>query len=593
MSDFSTVLTEDQRLQLTPAVEFAVYKGPATIAPTTFPATGAPSSTSHQYMLTVPSLENCVDRCIIWESQFTITFASVGNLPVGEYLLDLSGLDSLAPFPLSNLVTQMNCQINSTQVNINMQDILPQLLSMISREELIKWNNMTPTYIDNYARYQDAFVAINSVVTGVDPTAPATSVIGSAYVPAVNNPLGNYGSGVHPEYVPRGSWVLDNVVNPVGAGAPSISSVTVTVREPLLISPLLFACEGVALQGINQFNFQINLDSTGKRVWRSSPLDAAGNARTAYTITNISFGQSSSKMYVNFLTPSPYQLAKFNPRNVCDYYQLDRYITNTATNILAGASTSTFTSSIQLASIPDKAILCVKESYASLTNYMPDRFMTINNVSCNFNAKQNILAQATQQLLYRYSVEAGSQQTWLEFSGKACVGQNAGQQVVVGTPGSVLCLDFGKHIDIPEMYLSSGSAGQFNLQFNVTYTNNTGETLVNGQVVLIIMTSGVFSSEKGQSQVFTSLLNKDAVMSVLDEKPQTTANLKRLVGGSWLNSLMRVGKAIAPALAPLAKEGLAKMGGPVGNMGAKALGAMGYGRSGGGPSAGGLSKHFA
>lgn len=114
----------------------------------------------------------------------------------------------------------------------------------------------------------------------------------------------------------------------------------------------------------------------------------------------------------------------------------------------------------------------------------------------------------------------------------------------------------------------------------------------NGQIVLIVMTSGVFSSEKGQSQVFTNLLNKDAVMSVLDEKPQTSAHLKRLVGGSWLNSLMRVGKAIAPALAPLAKEGLAKMGGPVGNIGSKALGALGYGRSAGGISGGALKNHL-
>ena len=567
MSDFSTVLTEDARLQLTDKIDFAIYKGPATIAPTTFPATGAPSSTSHQYMITVPSLENCVDRCIMWESEFTINFASVGNVPAGQYILDLGGGDALAAFPLHNLITQMNCQINSTQVNINMQDILPQLLTMVSRDELVKWNNMTPTYLDNYANYD---VGVNKV----------------------NNPLGNYGNAIHPEYMPRGSFFYTNVVNPVGADAPLVASVTVKVREPLLISPLLFACEGVALQGINQFNFQINLDSEGKRVWRSATITNSGGAKAPYTITGINFSSSnSSTMYVNFLTPSPYQLAKFSARNVCDYYQLDRYVTPIGP-LGVGVSTSNTTQSIQLASIPDKAIICIKESYANLTNYKPDYFCTIDKVAVNFNAKQNILAQASQQLLYRYSVEAGSQQTWLEFSGKACTGAvtvgGTSVQQIVGTPGSVLCLDFGKHIDIPEMYLSSGSAGQYNLQFNVNYTNNTTVPFVNAQIVLIIMTSGIFSSEKGQSQVFTSLLNKDAVMGVLNEKAQTTASLKRLVGGSWLSSLMRVGKA----LAPLAKEGLSKMGGPVGTMGAQALGALGYGKYGAGPS-GGLARHYA
>ncbi len=575
MSDFSTVLTEDARLQLTDKIDFAIYKGPATIAPTTFPATGAPSSTSHQYMITVPSLENCVDRCIMWESEFTINFISTASVPAGQYILDLGGADALAAFPLHNLITQMNCQINSTQVNINMQDILPQLLTMVSRDELIKWNNMTPTYLDTYAKYNDG--------------------IGKN-----NNPLGNYGNAVCADYVPRGSFYYTNVVNPIGTGAaaPLTASVTVKVREPLLISPLLFACEGVALQGINQFNFQINLDSAGKRVWRSATVNAAGGAKPEYTISGITFSQSASIMYVNFLTPSPYQLAKFSARNVCDYYQLDRYVTNVGSIAVGATAGNTTTQSIQLASIPDKAIICIKESYSNLTNYSTDFFCTITGVNVNFNAKQNILAQASQQLLYRYSVEAGSQQTWLEFSGKACVGNQGAApanngQTIVGTPGSVLCLDFGKHIDIPELYLSNGSAGQFNLQFKIFYDNNTGILFNNAQVVLIIMTSGIFSSEKGQSQVFTSLLNKDAVMGVLSEKPQTTASLKRLVGGSWLSSLMRVGKA----LAPLAKEGLSKMGGPVGNMGAQALGALGYGKSGAGRSgagpSGGLSKYYA
>jgi hypothetical protein len=494
----------------------------------------------------------------------------------------------------------MNCQINSTQVGINMQSMLAQLLTMVSRDELIKWNNMTPTYIDNYARYQDAFTKVSSVVTGTVGADPIVGGVGSAYVPNVNNPLACYGSGVDPCYVPRGSWYFDSVVNPIGTGAiipAGGASVTVTVREPLLLSPLLFALEGVGLQGVNQFNFQINIDSTGRRVWRRCPTnaDGTGNRMAGFAISSIDFGQSSSKMYVNFLTPSPYQLAKFSPRNVCDYYQLDRYVTDVTTTpaagstLAVGASGDVTTTSVQLATIPDKLILCIRENPTQIDNSVPDRFLTIENVSLNFNAKQNILAQASQQLLFRYSVEAGSQQTWLEFSGKAAVGGSAGGQTVVGTSGSVLCLDLGRHIDIPEMYLAAGSAGQFNLQVKITYRNNTGAILTSPQVVMIVMTSGVFSTEKGQSQVFTSLLNKDGVMAVLDEKPVSSASLKRLVGGSWLSSLMKVGKSVLPALAPVAKDMLRSTGNKYASAGADVIGALGFGRSAGGVSGGGVS----
>jgi hypothetical protein len=577
MSDFSTILLEDERLQLEPSVSFGIYKGAATYAPTTYPATGQPTSTAHQYQITVPSLEVVADRCIIWESEFTLNFSSNGvNVGAGNYLLDLNGLDALQAFPLQHLITQMNVQINSTQVNINMQDMIAQLLTMVSREELLKWNNMTPTYIDNYARYEDAVKAGN-----------------------VNNPLGNYGAGVHPEYVPRGSWVYEAVVNPVGTGAPIAAggaSITVKVREPLLISPLLFSMTDEAgIQGVNQLNFQINIDSTGRRCFSSSTTDATGAARVVPKLESISFAAGKSVMYVNFLTPSPFQLAKFSPRNVVGYYQLDRYITPFGT-VAAGAEGAGFTQSIQLPSIPDSIILCIKESQADLTTTTPDRFLTITNVSVSFNAKQNILAQASQQLLYRYAKEASSQQSWLEFSGQACSGAAAGQQTKIGTTGTVLPLLFGKHIDIPEMYLASGSAGQFNLQVRLTYKNNTGATFANANAIMIVFTAGVFSTEKGVSQVFTNLLSKDAVMSVLDEKPVSSASLNRMLGGSWLSSLMRVGKVLAPALAPLAKEQLGKMG-KMGKVGADVIGALGYGRSGGGPSAGGrsagaLSKHL-
>jgi uncharacterized membrane protein YgcG len=133
-----------------------------------------------------------------------------------------------------------------------------------------------------------------------------------------------------------------------------------------------------------------------------------------------------------------------------------------------------------------------------------------------------------------------------------------------------------------------GSLGNFNLQINLQVFNQFPYA-VNPEVVIIPINSGIFVSERGTSSTYTGILTKADVLSASAQEPYYQTSVKRLVGGSFLDSLKSVAGKILPHLLKHGKEELGKSDHPVAKMAHSALGAMGYGSSGGGASGGGAS----
>jgi hypothetical protein len=207
-------------------------------------------------------------------------------------------------------------------------------------------------------------------------------------------------------------------------------------------------------------NFVFNIGSAD-RVWRTAGYSAAATATPFNTtaITAVSVASfTSTRLLFNFLTPHPSSL--FSARNACSYWEAPRFITSgqasappTAVGAVPTVQTYT-TSSLQLNQIPDKLIVMLRNPTVAWGQ--PDAFMCIQGVSINFNNQSGILASATQQDLYRYSVEAGSNQSFQEFAGFANVPDNvAGCGKRIAMSGSVLMLEFGKDIQLTEDYYAS------------------------------------------------------------------------------------------------------------------------------------------
>lgn len=526
------------------SIRYGVYKSGQNITVAEFSAISA-SANSHTYNIQVPSETTIIDRRVIWESDFTLNFTvpngSVPDVPVGQPLMDYGRTAALAPFPLHSLVQTIQATINNNTVSVNLADILPVMYRMYDKESLKKYNSMTPIMNDNYQNYTDG-------------------------VGSVNNPLGSFRNQIQDD-APRGSIDIISLAQVVKIGGnATTASLRVKVREPLLISPFVWNdpdYNGQGFYGIQNLNFVMNLQTNAQtqRVLRCA--EAWG--RNIQTV--VDFGvASNSKLIFNFLTPKPSDL--LSARNVVPYIDLPRYFvgnfTLANTNLNAGGAinyaTTAFTSqTIQLNMIPDKILIYCRPTQLAKTSVanqpdgvnpaVSDFACSITGISINFNNQSGILASASQDQLYRYSVESGCNENFNLWNGVSTINSANGNSSRIPTSGSYLMLEFGRHIQITEDYYAPGSLGNFNLNFTLQLRNQVNTVAgavadqTQYQVVLVCVNSGIFVCEKGSSATYTGILTKEDVLNSSSGEVYSRGDVKRMVGGGFFDTL---GSFLAP-----------------------------------------------
>ena len=566
-TDFSKVLVKDDRLVVTDSVKYAVVKGGQNVTVNTFNAI-AKSTSSLTFNIQVPSEQTLIDRRVMLRTKFTVNIK--GTPCVGQYLVNLGSSDALAPFPMHQMFQTIQATINNNSINLNCQDVINAIIRSNDIRELSAYNSLCPTAFDTYYNYSDAVLA-------------------------VNNPNGSYYNSADPDLQPRGAFGQINSVsgNTVGDGvAEKNVLISFTTTEPLLVSPFIFGApqsNNQAFYGVQNLNFVFNLAPTASRMFRSGSATAFASA----TLSAI----DDAELLFNFITPHPSDLLP--ARNVVPYYELPRYITQysavtglSARDISNGVITpkegKIQSNSIQLSQVPDKLIIFVRKPLGSQTCKDADAFLTIKGISINWNNNSGLLSSATKQDLYRFSREAGYNGTWQEWSGKSYgASPLGGNGVNIPTSGSLLMLDFGKHIQLTEDWYAPGSLGNFNLQFSLDLENYTSTDWSTGnplELVLITMNSGVFVCERGTSSIFTGLLTKQDVLDASTQVPYTGSEVKRMVGGGWFDKLKSVAGAVLPKALPVAKAILGQVDNPMAQKGAELLGSLGFGRSGGAKS---------
>ena len=259
----------------------------------------------------------------------------------------------------------------------------------------------------------------------------------------------------------------------------------------------------------------------------------------------------------------------------------------------------------------DKLIIFVRQTISNLGPIDADCYATINNISINFNNQAGLLSSMTPQQLYRNSVQSGLVGlTWEQFCGSLVtvsgihneaagntarfrrpysgVGANLIGTVsnpgfqLIPTTGTILVLNFSEFIQLPEEYYAPGSLGSFNLQLSVEAQNNTHTDWLAGSYELVIMpmTCGVFVNEKGTSSTFLSLLTKQDVMDTIYQDSYSHSEVRRMVGGSFLDNIHSSLGWITSKL-PAVKHVLNHIPHAYAQTGAKVLDALGYAKPGG------------
>ena len=564
-TDFTKVLIKDDRIaNLTDSVKYGVVKGGQNITSASYMAQSATNS-AHTYSVQVPSEMVIISREVMWSN--TITIKITGIPADGDYLVNYGTTEAFAPFAMNQMVETMSSTINNNTVSLNVKDVLAPILRVHDNRELSRYNGLTPTMVDTYKNYADA-----------DESA--------------NNPLGNYTNITDNDVQPRGAFNIIRIVgNTVQAGGGFVGNnlktvyITVQFTEPLLSSPWIFSnpeSNNQGMYGVQTLHFQFNLDSTCRRVWRTSR--AIANYNVVVEGQGGATGWTESKLIFTYISPHPSDLLP--SRNVVPYMNLERFIYNQF-NVLNFNTTTTLQSqTLQLNSIPDRIFVLIRKRMTDQTYTDTDSFLTIQGISINFNNNSGLCSSMTQQDLYKCSIRNGINQSWQEFSGRANGAMVDGALTSIPTSGSVLCLAFGTDIQLSEDYLSQGSIGSYQLSLKVDVLNQqigAGANNVNNivpELVIITQTSGIMVNEKGTCSTFLGLLTKSDVLEASTQQPYSKSAVKRLVGGGWFDDL----KAVAGQVLPKVKSALPFVAPMLGidkdnaKKAAELIGAVGYGK---------------
>ena len=240
--------------------------------------------------------------------------------------------------------------------------ILPILLRMYDPETLAKYDNLTPTTLDQLADYADAVQKLRATIapgTTVSAKVPAKALFpdGAAtgsiafangrsfqqYASFVNNTLAydQFRTGGSSHYHrPRGSFKIDQIftsgdngktANGIPARGDTDVYVKFTVVEPLFVPPFLAGCDNEGhhpgFYGINSLNITANFATNASRAWRCCRFPQAIDVPTPdyYNKTATLVNVEDAKLIVKFYTPKGSQLQ--DPRSVVNYHDFQLFRT--------------------------------------------------------------------------------------------------------------------------------------------------------------------------------------------------------------------------------------------------------------------------
>jgi len=579
---FHTALVTDSKIsQITDDLAFAVYQGASSNTFQQFTAVSNNNS-NLTFNVQIPSESVIISREVLLRAIMTITLtigqsATVGEqVPVGATAFNYGQTDAFQAFPMSKSFSTTTATINNSNVSTNTQDILDMLLRLNNSRELLRYSGMTPSFPDSqYADYVSGYLGTNNPLASYNNSSYDIDQVPRGAYPLFNTPASNPAGIVSQiyQYTSAGSFVSNS---PVCVTAGNYFKVVLAIQatEPIFCSPFIFGQPDFnqsGLAGINTINLVMNIDGSLKRVFSTMAGSQAGSnykisVAGGDTTLNSSYQTlfTNPQLLMNFLSTQPTQLIP--SRIVTPYIDYPRYISNPTSQLTlaSGASSQNIQSqNIQLNQLPDAFYIIVRPQMGTQTVKTSASFLTITNISINLNNVSGILSSATQEDLWKMSVANGSTQSWLEFSGQSslsnAVSNVSGLGDIVGTTGSLLILSPALNLSLSNM-LSNSSIGQFNFQFNISYTNQTGETVA-PEIVVMCANSGMFVTSMGSSSIFTGLLTKQLVLDASEkqsENPIQSSLIKRLVGGKsgnmptsamkhmiGMNGIRRVGGASA------------------------------------------------
>jgi hypothetical protein len=531
MNEFKPRLVLDSRINdITDKIDIAVESSAAQSTYQPFRSINT-SNSSITFNVNVPSENIAIDRRILIQTDLNFEVNITGATIADDVVFQWGRTDGLGQFPLNGLFSQVQATINNVSVSSPIEDIMPSLLRMCDQKEVSKYNLLTASYLDQNF----------STLEGCDDYA--------------SNPLAGMGAvNYDATIMPRGVIVPTIVIEQKTVDGVAVSnsavcatagnifkiSITVSLTEPLLfLSPfagLTKSQDDACLLGINNMNIICNIRSNLGGLFKTSkPYNYA---------VSLGFDGSPAfsepKLLMNLLTLQPEQYSRINNRNVLAIQDYPRFVTTHSETIVNGTNKTFTFSIIQLNQIPDTILIFVRppRSYDSADGGQYKRqtgYFSIQSATISFNNQSGILASCSKEELYNLSKSNGSKQSYQDFIGQANYEQASGGTTssnVRATQGSLLVVKPAYNFNLPT-FLSGGSLGQFGLQITLSATNYLSYDVVNPEMVVVVVNSGLMVTQQGSSSLYSGLLTKNMVLETKQQSPAIdSSSFHSLVGGS-------------------------------------------------------------
>ena len=392
--------------------------------------------------ITAPSLTTVMQRSLKIAMQAKVVVTCAGNNVVGtdfqmhainqipgsgdfgEVVVLEGGVTNanlcLRACPLQSVCSSLDVRLNGASTNVAINNYACIYPFLQGKEDINRYAGSMPFQPDNAPTYENA-----------SPT----------------NPFGGLKSNSSVQT--RGSFIAELISS---AGTPLVRTYRIRWVEELLISPFMTGHnkEDVGLVNVNNLTVTLRLDSIANMF--SSTATTGG-----YVVSLLTSDVDPAALLVQFNSQNSILAMRSPQTAIYPYHQMQVY--QAPISSLAGTFVMP---SLRLSCQPSKIFLFIAPIPSARTAAIPDHFLSITNVSVNFNDKNSLLNTFTQADLYEMSAfNAGSQRGGFMTYNSFRYGS-----------GSIIIIDVQRDLSVAESSQGGTQNSYSTFQATIQYNNN-------------------------------------------------------------------------------------------------------------------------
>ena len=480
-----------------------------------------------------------------------IEIGAAANFPAGANITDRLGANylfvggnesiCLRQFPLASVCQSQKVTINGDVLTNEPYKFIHEV-ARFNLDDMARAQSISPAQGDQYQNYYDD--KTNIVYTQTIDNANNVEKGKGQGLGIQRSPFSSFGGTGYE--TPRGSYSPIKIISGGYEGNVTRIECEYEVTEQVFISPLSSGDNntmGLSMLSTMDMYFSWMSDKLDRMfsVNEGTLCDYANpaNGRKPNSINvniSVDFSDSESKMTFCYITN---QLNREIPATLTyDYHDWEVHRKDMKAVDAKGKGTQQ-SDSITLSSIPNKIYFYIKRKDRALSKYTTDATFRITGINIQFNNVSGILSSASEWDLYQMSKDCGyteSYESWRYYG------------------GSVLCLDFGKHLGLPPNN-APGVLGNFGFKFTINYQNISDQS-IDPELNFLVDSVGTYTiANNGSIIKNVGVVSVQDTLTAAEEFKEADYDiLEKLYGGSFMSGMKNL-YSKAASFKPYVKKG--------------------------------------